>query len=172
MYHNRKILRLKNHDYTYGSYFVTICIGATGQFLATNYSSSLTLTKIGHIADCYWREIHNHFSNVHIDEYIIMPDHMHGILHLDYAGRGSYGEPNTPSPLHEFQKLAPNSLGVIINHYKSAVTRWCKTNGFADFKWHRSFYEKIINNEIELNQIKQYIRQNPNRKKMTHEKAA
>jgi REP element-mobilizing transposase RayT len=172
MYHNRKSLRLKNHDYTYGSYFVTICIGSTGRFLATNYSRTLTLTEIGRKADYYWREIPNHSLNVHIDEYVIMPDHIHAILHLDYVARTRLGEPFTSSAFHAFQKSVPNSLGVIINHYKSAVTRWCKANGFADFKWHRSFHENIINNKIELNRIKQYIRQNPNRKKMTHEKAA
>jgi putative transposase len=120
---------------------------------------------IGEIAKKYWTEIPDHYPNVTLDEFVIMPDHLHGILQIcDVAAKNSvgvrHGEP-LPTRRNEYQHVIPKSLGIIINHFKSAVTRWCNENGFPQFKWQRSFYDHIIRDEQSLFQIRQYIRDNP-----------
>jgi len=65
---------------------------------------------------------------------------------------------------HAFQKMTPNSIGSIIRAYKSAVTLWCKRNRHPQFRWQRNFYERIIRNEQELNRVRLYIQNNPQRK--------
>ncbi len=160
MPHNRKSIRLTNYDYSDGIYFVTICIGTTGQFLATNSSKLLKLTEIGKIVDSYWRSISDHFSHVIVDEYIIMPDHIHGILHFSK-------QINEPLKFHQFQKTVAGSLGVVIGQFKSSVKRWCNINGYRNFIWQRNFYEQIVKNDKELNDIRKYIKENPT--KLTQE---
>jgi putative transposase len=197
---------LYGHDYSLpGFYFVTICldnircmlaIASTvvvqnsvgvghGQPLQSNHTRRLQLTPIGDVAEKYWAEIPNHFPNVAVDEFVIMPDHVHGILNIcdlahrfpvgvrhgnmnnDVASNGIVGVghgqplPKLPTRRNGYQHVIPKSLGMIINHYKSAVTRWCRQNGYPQFKWQRSFYDQIIGDEGSLFQIRQYIRNNP-----------
>jgi putative transposase len=160
------------------------------------------LTPIGEIAERYWLEIPRHYPNIALDEFVIMPDHVHGILKIRGVGdvrRGNmdgvtrncngncivgvrHGEPlretdhpfyrsEQPSPhppndyrswqRNEYQHIIPQSLGMVVNHFKSAVTRWTRQNGFPQFKWQRSFYDHVIRNARSLFSIRQYIRNNP-----------
>jgi len=137
----------------------------------------LRLTAIGEIARKYWTDIPGHYPNVRMDEFVIMPDHMHGIMQfrtrsgkMNVVGVQNF-EPlrnvNTQSSTtqcpkrHAFQHTLPDSVGSIIRAYKSAVTMWCRRNGFPQFKWQRSFYDHIVRDVQSLFQIRQYIRNNP-----------
>ena len=138
------------------------------------------LSEIGTIADSNWLAIPDHFPQVIVDEYVIMPNHVHGILiisKIDPVGV-QYIEPlhkehNEPVhkeyikpvhkaefQLHQFQKTVPGSLGSIIRSYKGSVTRWCSEN-LQTFKWQRDMFESVIRNESELNRIREYIHYNP-----------
>jgi REP element-mobilizing transposase RayT len=184
--HHRKSIRLAGHDYSSpGYYFVTICLdnircmlavassGQTvgaghGQPLRQKHFSQLRLMPIGEIAKKYWMEIPDHFPNVVVDEFVIMPDHVHGILKIrDAEARNMVGVghgqplPKSPTRSNIYQHIIPKSLGTIINHYKSAVTRWCRQNDFPQFKWQRSFHDHVLRDEQSLFQIRQYIQNNP-----------
>jgi putative transposase len=136
--------------------------------LPQKHPRQLRLMPIGEIAKKYWMEIPDHFPNVVLDEFVIMPDHVHGILKIcDLAHQFPVGVrhgeplPKSSAQRNEYQHIIPQSLGTIINHYKSAITRWCRKNDFPQFKWQRSFYDHVIRDEQSLFQIRQYIRNNP-----------
>jgi len=91
-----------------------------------------------------------------LDEFIIMPDHLHGILIIKNTGV-QYIEPLR----HQYQKIIPKSIGSIVRSYKASVTRWCNKNQLENFKWQRNYYERIITNQKELKNIRNYIKTNP-----------
>lgn len=95
-----------------------------------------------------------HYPNVVLDEYIIMPNHIHGILIIDYNTNSVVGDEN-------FRPLHKTDLSNVIKGFKIGVTKWCKENNYQKFKWQRSFYERIIRNEKELFKIRKYVQQNP-----------
>ncbi len=93
-----------------------------------------------------------HFPFAEIDEYVIMPNHIHGIIIIDYKNVGD----------ENFRPLQHNTnLSNIIKGFKIGVTKWCNANNYKNFRWQRSFYDRIIRNEKELYNIRKYIRQNP-----------
>jgi len=77
------------------------------------------LSEIGNIAAKYLEEIPNHFDNVFVDEYMIMPNHIHIIISI-------VGIQNFEPLRHEYQKIIPKSIGSIVRSYKASVTKWCK----------------------------------------------
>ena len=110
--------------------------------------ASLQPTIIGNIANQYWAEIQNHFPFVELDEYIVMPNHVHGIL---FINRPEYNEWNP-------NKFGPQSknLGSIIRGYKAGVKIFSTTNQI-EFEWQPRYYDRIIKSDEELNRIRQYI---------------
>jgi len=123
---------------------------------------------MGEWAEFHWRDLTNHHPNVELDEFIIMPDHMHGIILLDGSVRATPASPNTSwatqaSPLRRPTGPTSGSLGAIVGSFKSAVARRInaarKTPGMV--VWHRDYYEHIIRNHGSLERIRAYIRDNP-----------
>ena len=123
----------------------------------------MSFSNIGKTAYDNWNEIPHHFNNVQLDAFIIMPNHVHGILILleqNPVGIQNFESLRHPK-FHQYQKMIPKSVGSIMRAYKSSVTAWCNNNGFVDFKWQRNYYERIIRDEPELNRIREYIINNP-----------
>jgi len=117
------------------------------------------LTNIGVLADVFWYEIKNHAKNVVLDAFVVMPDHVHGILLLT-GNDGEHGERNRKTiGQGRFQNIGNNSVSSIIGSYKSAVTKHARRLGY-DFNWQTRFYDHIIRDEIGLNTIRNYIDQN------------
>ena len=138
-----------------GFYFVTICTKNREIFFGDVVDSKMVLSKIGLIADKYWREIPNHFPFVKLDEFIIMPNHIHGIIQINDNRR------NAPRSVPTgIQPLVKNSLSSIINHFKGNVKRFCNNNDL-EFAWQSRFHDRIIRNDDELNRIRRYIIDNP-----------
>ena len=161
-YTRRTNNRLIGYDYSQtGYYYVTICTKNRecifGKIQNTKYVGAglaparIKLTKIGQIIDTNWRNIPNQYDNIQIDEYTIMPNHIHGILIKRATAR-----------------VAPtSSLGQIIGSFKSkCVIDYLKCiqknnlNKFAKI-WQRSFYDHVIRNEISLHKTREYIIGNP-----------
>lgn len=165
-------IRLKNWDYaSNGYYFVTICTKNRVNFFGEIINDEMILSDIGKIAYQYWSEIPNHFPNVVIDEFIIMPNHVHGIIVINNDdvetchGRSLHHPPNHGMSLHkpqtnQFSKPIKNSLSMIINQYKGSLKRYCNKNNIF-FEWQPRFYENIVKDEISLNNIRNYIKNNP-----------
>jgi putative transposase len=152
--------RLKNWDYSSpGYYFVTICTREKYPYFGEIKNGEMVLSEIGVIAQNCWLEIPNHYPFVTLDEFIIMPNHMHGILiintHYVETGHG------LSLPEHRANQFGPqrNNVGIIIGNFKSSVKRICNQKGLYFF-WQTRYYDHIIRNEQSLNQIRFYIQTN------------
>ncbi len=174
----RRSMRLHKRDYSaVGKYFLTICTRNRELIFGTIENKSMRLSPIGNIAERYWKNIPHHFPNIKLDEYCIMPNHIHGILIIgekhdietpsnvgvQYEIPGNQIEPlhSVESQFHSFQHIVAKSIGSIIRTYKTAVTKRCKENGLDQFIWQRNFYDHVIRNDGELKRIQEYIRNNP-----------
>ena len=158
-------LRLANHDYSSeGYYFLTFNTKNKAPFLGKIIKGMMSLNELGCIAAKFWQQIPNYFSNVILDEWIIMPNHIHGIIQLsEFCGATPWSGPTEPNrnKFCQFGDMVPKSISSIINQFKGSVKRWANDNGHSYFFWQSRFYDRIIRSEDELNRIRQYIRNNP-----------
>ena len=160
----RRSARFPDHDYTTpGLYFVTICIKDRREALARIGDDGLVLNGFGRIARDCWLEIPEHFPNIGLDEFVVMPNHIHGIIGImEIRDVGAQHAAPLPVPLPR-NRVLPGSLGAIVRSYKSVVTKRINeirgTPG-ATF-WQRSYYEHLIRNEKSAERVRNYIRNNP-----------
>lgn len=138
-------MRLPSHDYASSQiYFVTIC--------AERREPLFEIPELRSILEETWQALPERFPGVTLDEFVIMPDHVHGILWLDGA------------------REDPPTLGKVVGAYKSLTTvawlRHIEATGIASYGrfWQRNYYERFIRDNQELEQTRQYIRNNPNQK--------
>jgi putative transposase len=151
----RRSIRLPEWDYTApGAYFITLC---------THQRENL----FGHapfreLAENAWRNMpcQPHARQVTLDEWVVMPNHIHAILWLGEQTGERAGRLETHSPK---PRLRPGSVGAIVGNYKALVTRRINvlrgTPGGS--VWQRGYYERIARNDRELDAIRRYIRDNP-----------
>ncbi len=119
---------------------------------------------MGAIAEEEWRKTAALRESVELDEFVVMPNHLHGILWiLGAADAPSEGTPPRAPTLGAFGRPVPRSLSTIINNFKGRVTtRAREASGIEDqLVWQRGFYERVIRNETELRGIREYIAANP-----------
>jgi putative transposase len=214
----RRSIRLRDYDYAQaGAYFITICT----QRRALWFQQAAIRT----IAEQCWSAIPEHFPLVELDEWIVMPNHVHGIIVINDANEIQGTESsetdaphrtgvqlnappaqiiaestdldashrtgvqlNAPAPnrnalqcnndINALQRRIParnlnnrysiispyrNTLAVVVRTYKAAVTTRCRRAGYTHFEWQRNYHERIIREERDLNQIRQYIANNPSK---------
>jgi len=161
----RKKLRLKDYDYSQeGYYFITILIKDRECIFGKILNEKLILNEYGVIAEKYWKEIPDHYIYIDIDEFIIMPNHIHGIIVINYEHQSSVMVGHCPTITIKKTKKSNEKYGKlsrIINAYKNMVTKSIKgIKPEINFKWHRSFYDHIIREEKDLNNIRHYIKYN------------
>jgi len=168
-------IRLPGYDYTWsGSYFVTISTFHRACLFGEVRHRRMVLSDAGRIAAGAWRAIPDHFPGVRLDAWVIMPNHVHGIILL----------PETHQPpitialaawraAHPFSKARPRpyksavapvrgSLSVVIGSFKSATTRQVNLARQTPAPvWHSSYYERIIGNPRMLAFVRRYIQANP-----------
>jgi putative transposase len=155
----RKNIRLKNYDYTQeGAYYITICVHDNKCLFGKIKNEKMNLNVQGEMVQNEWLKTQVIRSNVILDEFVIMPNHFHGILVIvDDLGKATRRVAPTS------KTLLPNSVGSIIGQFKSAVTKKIRTSGIPDFKWQRNYYDRVIRDEKELNAVRKYIFYNPNK---------
>ncbi|MBI5421875.1 hypothetical protein HZA44_01970 [Candidatus Peregrinibacteria bacterium] len=167
---NRQSIRLNGYDYSQnGFYYVTICTYQAQPFFGHIRNGIMCLSDIGSMAHSHWREIPRHFPNVKLDEFNVLPNHIHGIIEMGglVGKHPSVGVQNfEPLPdgncprQHLYQHTLSNSLGSIVRAYKSALTLWCRKSGHSDFRWQRLFYDHIIRSDESLQHIRHYVHYN------------
>ena len=168
----RRSVRLRGFDYSSrGFFFVTICTAEKKATLGKIIDYKPELTAIGEIVEKCWLSIPEHFPNVYLDEWVIMPNHLHGIIVIKYPKgydperRGTACRAPTPvrQALEGFGKPTEASLPTIIRSFKSAATKKVREEfGNRIYKlWQRSYYEHIIRDEDSFNKIRNYIWENP-----------
>jgi len=163
----RKQIRLKRWDYSdSGWYFITICTQGRKKIFGDIRDNRIIFNSHGNIISNVWLNIQNKFNNVEIDEFQIIPNHIHGIIVIrntkPFVG-AKFISPETYGNLKGDLKIAPTtktSLSMIIKWFKSISTINIRKT-INVFQWQKSFYDHIIRNEFDLNRIRQYIRDNP-----------
>jgi putative transposase len=171
--HHRRSIRLKGYDYRrQGAYFVTICTHDRLCLFGEVVGGEMRLNEYGRIALGCWKEIPLHFPQAELDAFVVMPNHVHGIIVLTVGARHAVPLQNGISEKTEqFGKPVAGSIPTIIRSFKSATTRHINalrgTPGSP--VWQRNYYEHIIRNEESLNRIREYIKTNPLRWAMDSE---
>ncbi len=177
--------RLQNWDYGWaGAYFITTCTKNREPCFGVIDRGRMDLSNLGVIADVLWYEIKNHAKNIELGEFVVMPNHVHGILilHRDDNNDNINNDITTVAVVEtghalslrhalslqqsktigqkRFQNIGENTISSIVGSYKSAVTKHSHRLGF-DFAWQSRFYDHIIRDEKSYNKIANYIVNNP-----------
>jgi REP element-mobilizing transposase RayT len=161
--YHRHSIRLKNYDYSSpGYYFVTICTYNRACLLSEIKNSKIILTPLGKMVKSTWNDLPNHNSHIQLDELIIMPNHVHGIIIIQ--DNESVGAGSEPAPTNDI-KPTRHGLPEIIRQFKTfsarRINKKRQTMGYP--VWQRNYYEHVIRGEKELYQIKNYIIDNPHK---------
>jgi REP element-mobilizing transposase RayT len=159
--HHRRSIRLKNYDYaSSGAYFVTIVTHGRQCLFGQIVDGKMRLNEWGAIAERCWMEIPQHYPYVILDAFVIMPNHVHGIIILN--DNGSIVGANNHSPLrNDRPRGTTQTIGSIVRGFKIGVTKWFRQHTDIYNVWQRNYYEHIIRNDMELQRIREYIVNNP-----------
>ncbi|AMM51057.1 hypothetical protein TH61_07485 [Rufibacter sp. DG15C] len=179
--------RLQDWDYGWNAaYFVTICTKDKQHFFGEVQEGEMVLSEIGQLAQGFWEEIPTHFPFVLLDAFVVMPNHVHGIVSISKpfdgtsGGNVEIGDKATGDALEtrqclvstkptpelstigqlRFQNQGKHTLSTIIGSYKSAVTKSARQT-HADFAWQSRFHDHIIRDEKAHKEIAHYIFHNP-----------
>lgn len=166
--HHRQSVRLRDYDYTTsGAYFITLVTHLHSCLFGKLSENQINLNQLGKIAASELLRLENRFSNLTLDCWGMMPNHLHVVIVLrsgkELSEIASLNLPtNSTSNLEQFGKPVAGSIPTIIRSYKSSVTK-----RYHEMKsgnpWQRGFYEHIVRSETELNEIRSYIENNPSR---------
>lgn len=170
--HHRRSICLKNYDYSSaGAYFVTIVAWQRECLFGEVVNGEMRLSRYGEIVQKWWNEIPIHFPNVELGPFVIMPNHVHGIIFIvERRGTASYSQ-GIPVPNDKIPHLTQGgetpplpTLGQIVAYFKYQSTKETNlldnTDTVAKF-WQRNYYEHIIRNDKDLQNITDYIEANP-----------
>ena len=160
--HHRSNIRLKDYDYSKaGIYFITICTKNLKCIFGDVVKGKMRLNEHGKILNKFWHKIPDHFAKAESDMLSVMPNHIHGTIMITDECRGGVTPPKSRD--EETSPLQKRSLGQIVAYFKYQTTRSInqirKTHGIP--VWQRNYYDHIIRNGKELNQVRKYIMENP-----------
>ena len=159
------------------SYFITICTRMRRHFFGKVIDHQMVLSDLGKIADDCWRKITDHARNVELGPYVVMPNHVHGIVNLvgnatafkfvplpESGSNAAIDNGEFPKTIGQirFRNPGKNTISTIIGGYKSAVSKDAAKEG-VDFGWQSRFHDHIIRDAEECPRIADYILNNPAR---------
>lgn len=161
----RRSIRLPAFDYaSAGAYFVTIVAAERKCLFGEVGDDGCTLSALGEVVENEWRRTAEIRDGVALDEFVVMPNHLHGIVWIKVATDApAEGTPPRAPTIRAFGKPVSRSLSTIVNNFKGRITMHSRQlTGIADQAvWQRGFYERIIRNEQELRYTREYIITNP-----------
>jgi len=162
--------RLKFWDYTNPSwYYVTLNTKNHKHWFGSIQNEIMNLNDIGKIVEKEWLITKQIRKNVDLDSYIVMPNHFHAIIIIEsrisipIPTRTNNNQSINPNETPCRETLIANSLGSIMGQFKSKCTKRIHTAGIPNFYWQARYYDRIIRNESELINIRNYIKENPAR---------
>lgn len=158
--HHRRSIRLPGYDYSsLGAYYVTICTRAKSFLFGCVLDGQMHRNDFGGVAHEQWFHSGKLRQDVMLDAFIVMPNHIHGIIIRRGIRRGGRRAPT----VERFGKPVGGSLPTLVRAYKSAVTQGVNTlrNTPGESVWQENYYEHIVRSEAELNRIREYIATNP-----------
>lgn len=169
--HHRRSIRLAGYDYTQaGAYFITICTHKRQNLFGDIVNGEMILNEYGKIVATCWQELARHFPHITLGEWVIMPNHVHGIIVIG-RGEAPADDQSTTTSSDNRRVLRPSppngtdpgSVGAIVQNYKSVASR--KINKLRSTAgapvWQRNYWEHIIRNEQAYQRIANYIINNP-----------
>ncbi len=169
--HRRRSIRLREYDYSrQGAYYVTICTQNRECLFGNIQHNEMVLNHAGEMVCKTWNELSIKCPGIANDEFIVMPNHVHGIIYI--VGAPLVGALSLESRMGGNDRAgtrpAPTTLGDVVGIFKSISTHQYAINvnannweSFPGKLWQRNYYEHIIRNEDELNRIREYILNNP-----------
>ncbi len=161
--HHRRSIRLRGYDYSKaGAYFVTICTQNRECLFGDVLDNEMRLNDLGRIVADEWMKTAEIRNGIELDEWVVMPNHFHGIVVIMDDSVGAHGRAPLPPANHRMLWRQPKSLGSLIAGYKSAVTKHVnELRRMPGAKlWQHNYWEHIVRNEPELNRIREYIQNN------------
>jgi putative transposase len=184
----RRSIRLKDYDYHHaGAYFVTIVAQGRKCLFGDVVDAQMQLNNAGEMVQTVWDELSTNYPSVETDLFVVMPNHLHGVIVLVGAGPracpASGGQPRGVAPTKtrsaNHDVVQPLSLPDVLHRFKTLTTqryaRGVKENGWVRFNsrlWQRNYFEHVIRNEDSLHRIRQYIFDNPMRWEFDRENPA
>lgn len=165
--HHRRSVRLQGYDYSQvGAYFVTVCTQARAFLFGDVVDGVMRVNDAGRMVEQCWLAVSNHFPHVDLDAFVVMPNHVHGIIVITDRAVGAKNV--SPLPGDNTAERRPSgapskSIGSIVRGFKIGVTKWFRKNTATPAVWQRNYYEHIIRDEESLIRIRQYILDNPAR---------
>lgn len=179
--HHRHSIRLHGYDYrSPGTYFITACTRDRMPVLGNFAAGAMHLSDIGRMVYAVWHDLDERYANLHTDEFVIMPDHIHGIIHVGAAPCGRPGRcdgnpmgqprgllvPDDGQRPGQPQGVAPTrvlSLPDAVHRFKSLTAARYRNATSSGALWQRNYWEQIIRDDAELQAVRRYIRDNPMR---------
>lgn len=176
-YRQKPSLRANWWDYSWnGAYFITICTANRQHFFGKIVNGKMLLSPAGTIANVLWHELPNRNPHLELGDFVVMPNHIHGILILNKpvdllhatdptqgSLQGNENDENDENDRNEkMAAISPKagSVSAIIRSYKSAVTKHANRLGLEN-GWQSRFHDRIIRNDAEYQRISDYIVANP-----------
>ena len=164
--HHRHSIRLKGYDYSLsGAYFITICVNHGQCELGAINDAEICLSSYGQIAAVTWEGLPEHYLHIELDAFVVMPNHVHGIIVLADT------VPSTTKPLEVGAGLRPVPTSSVKRPGLPEIIRACKSFSARRINqgkgiqgqpfWQRNYYEHIIRNERAYFAIREYILSNP-----------
>ena len=152
----RRLLRLENYDYrTPGAYFITLCTHKREYLFGQIINEKMILNQLGTVVESVWQDLPVHYSNVELDEFAVMPNHIHGIIVLCRpVGAGlkpALTNPRIhglPEIVRALKTFSSRNIDLISKRYGQPI-------------WQRGYYEHIIRNDESIDRIREYIVNNP-----------
>jgi len=160
--HQRRSIRLRGYDYSQpGFYFVTVCTSGRSCSLGDVAEEQVCLSEVGELISVCWQDLPIHYQHIELDEFVVMPNHMHGIINIVDNRRGTASR--APTRREQFGRPVAGSLPSIIRSFKSASTRRINVMRHTPGNpiWQPNYYEHVIRTENELSQVRRYIQENP-----------
>ena len=163
---HRRSIRIPGGDYSRpGAYFVTICAAYRRNIFGAVQEGRVILSPLGEIVRSSWVQIPEHFPAAMVNEYVIMPNHLHGIVVLGVGAR--YIVPSDPRARtrEQFQKPTRDTIPTIVRTFKAAVTRSARGKlGIRDqMIWQSNYFERALRDGREVSLAIRYIAENPAR---------
>lgn len=163
--HRDGTIRLSGYDYSRaGAYFVTTCTHGRTNLFGKIVKNEMRLNVYGRMVQEVWDGLPGHYPHITLDAFVIMPNHIHGIVILVGAGFKPAPTPKSAPIANDFKPAPPrHGLPEIVRAFKTFSARQINqlrhTSGTP--VWQRNYYEHIIRNKAALNRIRQYIMVNP-----------
>ncbi len=167
--HHRRSIRLTGYDYTQpGAYFVTICTQGRACLFGEVLDGAMRLNPFGELVQMTWHDLPHHVDDIVLDAFVVMPNHVHGIIMIvePSVGAGSEPAPTEPAPTpatDEPTYKKRHGLPEIVRQFKTFSARRInhRRNMPGVPVWQRNYYEHVIRNDESLNSIREFIINNP-----------